>query len=152
MINCIKYYHEQKKYFMDLFMKAKRDHKYVRIRDFYITVDFIDMSKGGCGQCRVKYLTFNIEGQMFIPDDYISHNYTATITPHAILCKCKLEQLIPYGKIIFTVMDKYPTEIEKDELPKLLFKGMITDPDIACFIWDYYLEEKYVNIVDDTNQ
>ena len=94
MIDNIYQYHEKElNYFHDLFTKAKLDNKFVKIYEFYISIEKIQFSGGECKNCNTSYTNIDIDGTIYIPYKYVnikynSSPYQCTIDSAYILCKC----------------------------------------------------------------
>src|SRR6266480_260917 len=96
-----KYYLNEKKYYYNLFKNAKKKNKYIRILNFYITVDFIEENEIKCHQCLYKWKEYDVRGKILtIEDEYkIKYDYCATLSGSAIIvCNCKSDKYNNYEK------------------------------------------------------
>lgn len=81
------YNDQQQGYFIGLFTKAKNENKRVIINNnLVINVEYIYVSKSGCGQCGVKYNSIEFNGLVY-SENYIC-KYYASISSFYLMCEC----------------------------------------------------------------
>jgi hypothetical protein len=90
------HYFSEKRYFTRFFKKAKRRKKYVSLEDALFTVETVEHSESGCGQCGLRYDTIDISGQMFTSGAKRWHSYSADVSAYYIIrCFCDDQKETP---------------------------------------------------------
>jgi hypothetical protein len=100
----IKHHQREFRYYSNLFRRAETEKKTVRIGEFCISIDNMQIEPGGCAQCGAAYDDIELHG--ILQDINLSASYTATVKSWYIMCMCD-------------------DNFTDDDIPLLFFDGVV---------------------------